>query len=743
MKGEILKEIEKVLQKAKENNRNFLLEPEGYFILNKLQINTPKYLFFKSKDELKKENLNIFSEKIVLKIVSSKILHKNDVGGVEFLRKNYEEILIKISEWEKKFKEIDGYLICEYIKYENIFGKEILIGSKYSNDFGPILTIGFGGIDTEYYARNFKSVSIFSSILKEKEKILKEIKESTLGKKLFGKMRGQEILIDEKILLNYILKFMDFSSYFSPYGEGKLNILEFEVNPFVLKEGKLIALDFLLKFDEKKKINYKRPIYKIKNLLKPKSIGIIGVSEKSMNVGRIILRNILREGFPKEKIFCVKPNVNEIDGILCYPSIRELPEKVGLLVLAVDALQLKDLINEAIEKSKAESMILIPGGFGEKEGTREKAQEVKEKLKELRDKGLKCPVLNGGNCLGIRSLPGKYDTFFIPEYKLPLSNAKPMNFALISQSGAFLVSKMNKLSYLNPIYSISLGNQIDLTISDYFEFLKDDPDLYLFAFYVEGFQEGDGLRFAKILKEVKNNGKVTLIYKAGKTAEGQAATSGHTASIAGDWLTSKEILEREGAIFTENIEDFEDLIQIFLFLKDKKINGRKIGLVSNAGFECVSMADNISNFQISKFSKDTEKKLLEIFKKIKIDTIVDIHNPLDLTPMTNDIAYEEIINILMEDKNIDCLMIGAVPLTPALNTLERGEKHKEDFKRDGSLANNLIKIKEKHIKPFIVTVDGGKEYDPFLYYLKENQIPAFKSSEKAMKNFSKYINYFL
>lgn len=738
-----MKEIEKIFQKAKESKRNFLLEPEGYFILNKLQIDTPKYLFFESKDDLKREDLNIFSEKIVLKIVSSKILHKSDVGGVQFLKNNYENILMKISEWKKKFEGIDGYLICEFIDYENTFGSEILIGSKYSNDFGPIITVSFGGIDTEYYAKNFKSVSIFSSILKEKEKISKEIKESALGKKLFGRMRGQDILIDEKILIDYILKFMEISLYFSPYGEGKLNILEFEVNPFIIKDGRLVALDFLLKFDEKKEIYFDRPIHKINNLLKPKNIAVVGVSEKSMNVGRIILRNILREGFPKEKIFCIKPNVNEIDGILCYPSIQELPEKVDLLVLAVDAMQLKDLINEAIEKDKAESMILIPGGFGEKEGTKEKAQEVKEKLKNLRKKGLKGPVLNGGNCLGIRSLPGKYDTFFIPEYKLPLSNSKPMNFALISQSGAFLVSKMNKLSYLNPIYSISLGNQIDLTISDYFEFLKDDPDLHLYAFYVEGFQEGDGLRFAKILKEVKMSGKITLIYKAGKTAEGQKATSGHTASIAGDWLTSKEILEKEGAIFAENIEDFEDLIQIFLFLKDKKINGRKIGLVSNAGFECVSMADNISNFEVSKFSKDTEKKLLEIFKKMKIDTIVDIHNPLDLTPMTNDQGYKEIIKILAEDENIDCLMIGAVPLTPALNTLEKGEKHKEDFEREGSLANNIIEIKNKYSKPFIIIVDGGKEYDPFLYYLKKNQIPAFKSAEKAMKNFSKYINYFL
>jgi len=735
-----MKEIEKIFKKAKEEGRNFLLEPEGYFILKKLNIDVPEYIFLKSKEALKKEDLKkIKSKRVVLKIVSSKILHKSDVGGVLFLEKDYDEILKKISQFEKKFKELDGFLICEMVEAKREFGTEILFGVKLSNDFGPILTIGFGGILTEFYAKNFKSISIFSPLLEDEKLILNSLKETILGKKLWGKIRGQEILIDENIFLKYIKKFKEISSYFSPYGGGNFSIYEFEVNPFVIKDGKLIALDFLLKFGDKKEYFSKKPIQKIKNLLYPKKIGIIGVSEKSENVGRIILRNVLREGFERENIYCIKPNVEEIDGVKCFPSIKELPEKIDLLVLAVDAMQLPNLINEAIENERAESMILIPGGFGEKEGTKEKVQDIKNKLKILRDKEKDTPVLNGGNCLGIRSLKGKYDTFFIPEYKLPLSFAKPMNFALVSQSGAFLVSKMNKLSYLNPIYSISLGNQIDLTIADYFEYLKDDPDIYLYAFYIEGFQEGDGLRFLKILKETKEKGKITIIYKAGRTEEGQKATSGHTASIAGDWLTSKEILEREGAVFAENIEDFEDLIQIFLFLKEKEVRGDRAGLVSNAGFECVSMADNISDLKLAKFSLKTEERLKEIFKKIKIDTIVDIHNPLDLTPMANDLAYAEIIETLMEDENISCLIVGAVPLTPALNTLEESENHKEDFKREGSLANKIIEIKEKYKKPFVFVVDGGKEYDPFLYYLKENQVPAFKSAEKAIKNFSKFI----
>ncbi len=739
-----MKEIEEVFKKVVKEGRDFLLEPEGYFILNKLKIKTPKYIFFKDIKELKEEDLKkIPGQRIVLKIVSSKILHKSDVGGVKFIKKEFSEIIKAIEIWERKFEKLEGFLICEFIKYERGFGNEILIGTKYSKDFGNVLTIGFGGIETEFYAKNFKSLSIFSPLINEDKIIEKSLRETPFGIKIFGKFRNQKPLIEKEKIFYLLKKFRDLSNYFSPFGEGNFLIQEFEVNPFVIKNRKLIALDFLLKISKNEKLSYLKPIHKINNLLHPKSIGVVGVSEKFYNPGRIILNNILREGFPKEDIFCIKPNVMEIDGVKCYPSLRDLPKKLDLLVLSVDANQVPPIVEEVIEFKKTESIIIIPGGFGEKEGTKEKVENLKEKLRDLREKGEDTPILNGGNCLGIRSIKGKYDTFFIPEYKLPLSLSKPMGFALISQSGAFLVSKMNKLSYINPLYSISLGNQIDLTIADYLEFLKDIPELYLYALYVEGFMEMDGLRVAKISRELKEKGKKLLIYKAGKTAEGQKATSSHTASIAGDFLLSKEILEKNGAIITDSIGDFEDLIELFLFLRGKDIKGKRVALVSNAGFECVSMADNLKDLEVSKIEKTTEEKLTGIFKRIKIDAIVDIHNPLDLTPMANDLTYEEVIIALSNDPNVDSIILGAVPLTPALNTLQKGEKHREDFLREDSIANRIINLNKKIKKPLIVVVDAGKEYEPLIAHLKENQIPTFRSAEKAMSVYSQFLESFL
>lgn len=113
--------------------------------------------------------------------------------------------------------------------------------------------------------------------------------------------------------------------------------------------------------------------------------------------------------------------------------------------------------------------------------------------------------------------------------KLPRITGQKTNLAYISQSGAFMISRMSKLPNIEPLYAISVGNQIDLTISDYLNYFKDDEKAKLFGIYVEGFLTGDGLALAKAAREiVKQEGKMIVLYKAGRTPEGQAATASHT-----------------------------------------------------------------------------------------------------------------------------------------------------------------------------------------------------------------------
>lgn len=143
-------------------------------------------------------------------------------------------------------------------------------------------------------------------------------------------------------------------------------------------------------------------------------------------------------------------------------------------------------------------------------------------------------------------------------------------FAFLSQSGAFAVAKMSKFAGFLPKYAVSIGNQTDLTVGDY---------------------------------------------------------------LAWDFAVTRALAEAAGAIVTEELADFEDLVRLFLLLHDKTPKGGRLGAVSNAGFECVAIADNLGALKLADFQKGTSRRIAEVFARCRIDSIVDVHNPVDLTPM--------------------------------------------------------------------------------------------------------------
>ena len=321
-------------------------------------------------------------------------------------------------------------------------------------------------------------------------------------------------------------------------------------------------------------IRRQRDSAKINKLLHPQSIAIVGASAKGMNMGRIILNNVLNNGFAREKVYVVKEGTAEIDGCRCVASVADLPEKVDLFIIAVNAAATPGIIQQLLEHNRSESIIIIPGGMGETEDGKQIETRIKEMIMQMPDP----PVLVGGNCLGIRSVPGHYDTFFIPPYKLEPGRQLTTATAFISQSGAFIITKMSKLG-MDFHYAISTGNQIDLATSDYLHYFLQDPQVPLLAFYIEGFGYLDGLAFARYARQAIEQGKQIILYKAGKTSGGQCAAMGHTASIAGEYQVSKNTLRQLGIYWVESFADFEDSLKLFAAFHNRKVGGRRVCLV--------------------------------------------------------------------------------------------------------------------------------------------------------------------
>jgi acyl-CoA synthetase (NDP forming) len=115
---------------------------------------------------------------------------------------------------------------------------------------------------------------------------------------------------------------------------------------------------------------------------------------------------------------------------------------------------------------------------------------------------------------------------------------------------------------------------------------------------------------------------------------------------------------------------------------------------------------------------------------------VDVHNPIDLTPMAGDEAYAQVVDTLLTDPDADAVVVGVVPLTAALNTLEAGPGHGEDFTAPGAIVARLSALRQDEGKPWIAVVDAGALYDGMARALVTAGIPTFRSADRALRLFN-------
>ena len=752
-------QIEKIFQRAENDSRNFLLEHEVYALLRAVGIASPRFFFVKKGERATREKLSALrSDSVVLKIVSPQIVHKSDVGGVAFVENSVPavnraihrmlaEVPAKFAGTEAAGPDIRGVLVLEKVAFSDLgFGSELLLGIRNSREFGPVVTMGLGGLDVEYVNERLKerkALALGSAHLLRRDQIEGLLEPLAFFEKLVRGFRGNPAPLSLDILIEAFDRFRRLAAHFSSYSQKSAFVIEeAEVNPFVIRHGALIPLDGMCRFSRQHETARPRLSERLTFLLHPHSIGIIGVSER-MNLGHLILNNILREGFPKERIYVVKPRLAEIEGCRCVPAVADLPETVDLFVLTLAAEQNAGVMTELVAAQKARSVIMIAGGLGEKKGTEGIEEEIKRLLKKSRREKKLTPVVNGGNCMGVYSRPGHYDTTFVPAYKLPSPVKRNTQLVYICQSGAFMASRFSKIPEAESLYAVSLGNQIDLTASDYLDYLGAHASVPLYALYIEGFQPGDGLALVKAAAAIVRKGKSVLVYKSGRSAEGRRATSSHTASVAGNYAVCRAIMEGAGVFVAETLAEFENAIRALPALAGKTVRGRRIGLISNAGFECVILADNLKNgfeLELAAIAEPTRARIAQVLKPLGIDRLQDIRNPLDLTPVADDAVFAGCVEALLSDPNVDSAVVSPVPMTAAMQTLAPAETHPENMSNPQSIGPRLIEIIRRTAKPVIVNLDAGSLYDPLALMMGGGGVPVFRRSDEALRFLGKYIN---
>jgi len=352
-----------------------MTESELYSWLQRYEIQTPKHIRFGLNEEI---DVDFFPA--VLKVESSKVIHKSDVGGVVVgLHSNAElneakEMMIQsIASHGITLEERDGFIVSEMV-----MGDELYVGAVDDEIFDHVILFGKGGIYLELY----KDIAYIDSEADEAE-IIRAVKKTKFGK-LFEGYRGSPHTLKEAVdVVKKVQKLL----------AENPQIIEFDLNPIKLTKRGLIAVDGRVKFRDKpkgpKSKRENRPLF-----LENRSVAIIGASKSPGKIGNVIVKNMIQCGFPG-KIFPINPKESNIEGLTCYPSIDQTPEPAELAILSIPAVKCLE-IAETCGKSGVKNLVVITAGFKE---TGKEGMELERKLVEIcRRYGMR---MLGPNCVGI------------------------------------------------------------------------------------------------------------------------------------------------------------------------------------------------------------------------------------------------------------------------------------------------------------------------------------------------------
>jgi acyl-CoA synthetase (NDP forming) len=703
----------------------FVHEIRAYELLKEAGLASAEWAVVKDQADIKSLPFAAGAS-VVIKGVAVDVWHKSDLGLVAF--EDFDaEIIAGHHERMKSIASAHGTyigtLVARKVDFKRLSGQptEALVALRKTPEAGWTIVMGIGGILTNAWGEEIRPL-LWPVAMTAPEDAFADFKEHWLGKTWLGNLRQGKTLTDENKLMTFFKGLWRLVGLLEREGASLL-----EMNPVVLdEEGSPIALDGVGTIEPTKEQQKKAafdPVKVQEMLLRPKTIALAGISNKPGNPGRTILDNLLKGGMEREGIIPIKPGTAEIDGLPCLNGVEDLKDKpVDILIISLPAPVAVETIEQLCNQGGgAEILYLISGGIGDGADTSGYGKRVQDFLSKRRAENQWAPLIIGPNGLGFLSSDKKINTLFIPDEKLP-AKLPGGPLSLVSQSGAFLVSRLSACPYLPMRYACSIGNQMDLSLSGFLKALGSDPSLKILANYVEGFAPGDLMEFAETAKELTAKGRRVVLYKGGRSQAGMAAASSHTGALAGDWELQKALLVRAGVIVCESLADFDAVLCWLASFPDGK--PKKTAVVTNAGFESVVSADLVEGGLEAVCLTDAETSdLNRIIEKNGLSGIVGAHMPLDLTPMASETPYLESIDLVAKGE-ADSVVVGLVPLTQRLST--------QDPQKMDEFANAILNIARKTNTRIGVAVDAGLDYDVCRKSIMKAGLPLFNTLERAL-----------
>jgi len=431
----------------------------------------------------------------------------------------------------------------------------------------------------------------------------------------------------------------------------------------------------------------------------PKSVALIGATDKKDSVGAGICRNLL-EGKEKREIYFINPYRKKVFGIKTFKNIQDIQKPIDLAIIAVPANIVSQVAKDCAQK-KVKGVIIISAGFAE---IGEKGKELQDEVLAILEKG--GVRLIGPNCLGIIRPSQKLNASFAP-----LTPQKG-EIALISQSGAIIDSLVDKSLTENFGFSlvISYGNEADLKLIDFLKYAKEDSETKVITIYLESLKEGS--EFIKVAKEISKR-KPIIILKGGRGKITQKAVQSHTGSLTTDSILYSIAFKKAGIFEVNNLTELINVSKA-LTLEPKIKN--EIAILTNGGGLGILLTDSCEKYGLN-LAKISKKTISKIDKSLLVNKNWSKKNPVDIVGDATEKSYYIALKSLLEQKNISGVIVAQ-----SVQVMTKPDKN----------AKIVLELKKEYPEKAIVCCFvGGKINKRAEKIFERNKVLNFQEPEMA------------
>jgi acetyltransferase len=445
----------------------------------------------------------------------------------------------------------------------------------------------------------------------------------------------------------------------------------------------------------------------LQRLFNPKSVAIVGASEKRGSVGYALMKNFVESDF-KGDIFPVNSTHRKVMGMACAANVLALDPGVDLAVIATPLAGTPQIVEACGQKGLAGAVILSSGGreIGAKGHEIEAQILAKAQVHGIR--------IIGPNCLGIMNTGISLNASFAH------LSPKPGSIAFLSQSGAVCTSVLDIANRENVGFShfVSLGSMVDVDFADMIDYLGSLSSVKSIVMYMENITHIRN--FMSAARSVSRL-KPIIALKSGKSTAGARAAASHTGAMAGVDAVYDAAFQRAGIL---RVDEFEELFDCSEFLaKQPRPSGPGLSIITNAGGPGVMAADALA-------SHGMEPALLSRETLGKLDRILPGNwskgNPIDILGDTSPAVYLETANIVAQAPETDGLLLICSP-AGTMDTL--------------GLAEALVPLLKTVRCPVFTAWIGGDNVNKARQVFNQAGIVTYDSAEQAVHAFKNLYHY--